>query len=369
MRSKNPSIVEVAAKAGVSIQTVSNVLNFPERVKPKTRDHVLQVLRTLDYTPNLSARRLRSNKSSSIAVRVDANSSTDDNPQGLYAGFIQDDFVYQLVEAADKREIKVIAYSASTQDSELEKLKRFIKSRDVDGLILTSTRKNDARLQLLEGMKVPFISFGRPWGSPRLYSTSHPWIDIDGFWGTASATRMFWEHGMRKIGYIGWKSETFGGAEAQSVADDRYLGWMRTMMELNNTLRPSEIKKMASFGKESVESGRESARRLLNQTPDLEAVVCVSDTMALGSLLELHKLGKEDISICGFDNSPVSKEFGFSSLDQSLQLVAQSALNILMGETGNQIRTIDLSLETTQAYLLLKPVLKRRQLRDAGSVK
>lgn len=363
MRSKNPSIVEVAAKAGVSIQTVSNVLNSPERVKPKTRDHVLQVLKTLDYTPNLSARRLRSNKSSSIAVRLDANSSSDDNPQGLYAGFIQDDFVYQLVEAADLREIKVIAYSASTQESELFKLKRFIKSRDVDGLILTSSRTNDARLQLLAAMKVPFMSFGRPWGSPHIYSTSHPWIDIDGFFGTSSATRMFSEQGMRKIGYVGWKSETFGEAEAQSVADDRYLGWMRTMKELDDTVRPTDIKKLSSFGKESVESGRESLRRLLNQTPDLEAVVCVSDTMALGALLELHKLDKEDVSICGFDNSPVSKEFGFSSLDQSLQLVAQSALNILMGETGNQIRTVDFLLESTEAHLLLKPVLKRRQLK------
>jgi DNA-binding LacI/PurR family transcriptional regulator len=363
MRSKNPSIVEVAAKAGVSIQTVSNVLNFPDRVKPKTRDQVLQVLRALDYTPNLSARRLRSNKSSSIAVRVDANSSPNDDPQGLYAGFIQDDFVYQLVEAADQREIKVIAYSAKTQDSELEKLKRFIKSRDADGIILSSTIRNDERIQLLAAMKVPFLSFGRPWGSPHLYSTTHPWIDIDGFWGTASATRMFWELGIRKIGYVGWKSETFGVAQAQSVADDRYLGWMRTMIELDKTLRPSQIKKMTSFGKESVESGRESARQLLNQNPDLEAVVCVSDTMALGSLLELHKLEREDISICGFDNSPVSKEFGFSSLDQSLELVAQSALNVLMGETGNQVRTIDSPRETTQACLLLKPVLKRRQLR------
>jgi DNA-binding LacI/PurR family transcriptional regulator len=363
MRSKNPSIVEVAAKAGVSIQTVSNVLNFPDRVKPKTRDQVLQVLRALDYTPNLSARRLRSNKSSSIAVRVDANSSPNDDPQGLYAGFIQDDFVYQLVEAADQREIKVIAYSAKTQESELEKLKRFIKSRDVDGIILSSTIRNDERIQLLAAMKVPFLSFGRPWGSPHLYSTARPWIDIDGYWGTASATRMFWELGLRKIGYIGWKSETFGGAEAQSVADDRYLGWMRTMMELDNTLRSSQIRKMASFGKESVGSGRESARKLLNQIPDLEAVVCVSDTMALGSLLELHELERESISICGFDNSPVSIEFGFSSLDQSLELVAQSALNVLMGETGNQVRAIDSPLETTQACLLLKPVLKRRQLR------
>ncbi len=361
MPSKNPSIVEVAAKAGVSIQTVSNVLNFPDRVKPKTRDQVLQVLKALDYTPNLSARRLRSNKSSTIAVRIDANASPNDDSQGLYAGFIQDDFVYQLVEAADKREIKVIAYASNSQESELEKLRRIIKSRDVDGLILSSTRRNDERLELLDAMKVPFVSFGRPWGSSQLYSTAHPWIDIDGFWGTASATRMFWEKGLRKIGFIGWKSETFGAPEAQSVADDRYLGWAETMKELDSTLRAAQLKKMAAFGKESVESGRASVRRLLNQMPDLEAIVCVSDTMALGSLLEFSGMGQEGIRICGFDNSPVSKEFGFSSLDQSLPLVAHGILEILMGETGNQIKKIDFSLDSTRAHRLLKPVLIRRE--------
>ena len=98
------SILDVAEVAGVSIQTVSNVLNFPERVRPRTRDQVLQAVKTLDYTPNLSARRLRSKKSSSITVRVDANSSP-----GLFRGFIQNDFVYELIEAAENRQIKAPA--------------------------------------------------------------------------------------------------------------------------------------------------------------------------------------------------------------------------------------------------------------------
>jgi len=71
MDKSRASIVSVAKAAGVSLQTVSNVLNFPERVRPETRDKVMQAINKLNYTPNLSARRLRSNRSSSIAVRVD----------------------------------------------------------------------------------------------------------------------------------------------------------------------------------------------------------------------------------------------------------------------------------------------------------
>lgn len=360
MKSKPTSIVEVAEKAGVSIQTVSNVLNFPERVRPKTREHVLGVLKSLDYTPNLSARRLRSKKSSSIAVRIDSNSTAGDQPQGLYSGFIQDEFVYNLVEVADRREIKVITYTASSEEVELNKLERFIKSRDVDGLILTSTRKDDPRLKLLNSMNVPFLSFGRPWGAPDLYSTSNPWVDVDGQFGSALATKMFLERGSRKVGFIGWESKPSKSKTPESVANDRYSGWEKTITEFDNSIKSSTLKELSAFGFESIESGRNAIRTVLNQSPDLEAVVCVSDTMALGAMLELQKLHKDHILVCGFDNSPTSKEFGFSSLDQNLNLVASGALDILMGESGSEIRKIDFSGEVTNAHVLLTPSLISR---------
>ena len=357
MKTKPTSIVEVAQKAGVSIQTVSNVLNFPDRVRPKTREHVLLVLKSMDYTPNLSARRLRSKKSSSIAVRIDSNTASGDQPQGLYSGFIQDEFVYKLVEVADYREIKVINYTAKSEDAELTKLKHFIKSRDVDGLILTSTRENDPRLTLLNSMNVPFLSFGRPWGAPDLYSTSNPWVDVDGQWGTAAATTMFLEQGFRNIGYIGWESKTVEGLTPGSVPNDRYLGWETALGKFDKSMKASSFKKLSAFGEESIECGREAVRNILKRSANLEAVVCVSDTMALGAMLELQVLRHESVRVSGFDNSPMSREFGFSSLDQNLGQVAASALDILMGENGNEIRNIDFSIESTRAHVLLKPTL------------
>ena len=143
---KGASLIEVAALAEVSIQTVSNVLNSPQIVKPNTRDRVLRAIDDLDYTPNLSARRLRSEKSSAIAVRLDPNFTEESNPRGLAPGFIQDEFVYYLVEAANRRGIKVVVYTVGSEESELSKLKTFLQSRDVDGFILTSTIENDERL-------------------------------------------------------------------------------------------------------------------------------------------------------------------------------------------------------------------------------
>jgi DNA-binding LacI/PurR family transcriptional regulator len=86
----------------------------------------------------------------------------------------------------------------------------------------------------------------------------------------------------------------------------------------------------------------------------------VSDTLALGCFLEFQKLGYHEIEVSGFDNSPISKEFGFSSLDQNLSKVAQGALGILMGDTGNQIKKINYNEEQTAAHLLLAPNLISR---------
>ena len=357
MQKKNrpSSIVDVAELAGVSIQTVSNVLNFPERVRPKTREQVLKVVETLDYTPNLSARRLRSKKSSSITVRVDSNSSP-----GLFKGFIQDDFVFELIEAAEKRQIKVIGYTAASEDLEVEKLKKFIKSKDTDGIILTSTRVGDPRMSFLEKNDVPFLSFGKPWGHANLFSTKHPWVDIDGFSGISEATIMLWEKGCRKIAFAGWAGKNVAGDPPQSVGEDRYLGWKNTIAQLTGKTGGSNrnsLKGLEVFGEQSIESGRQAARRLSDSAPDLDAVVCVSDTVALGCLLEFQRMGKQKILVTGFDNSPVSREFGFSTLDQNLPEVASSALEILMGETGSQVRKVDFTGENAAAHVLLKPIL------------
>ena len=359
-RGKSVSITEVAEKSGVSLQTVSNVLNFPERVRPATREKVLAAVKSLDYTPNLAARRLRSARASSIAVRLDTNAVTEGEQRGLYSGFIQDEFVYQLTNAAQNRGIKVITYTASDQSEEIEKLRILLNSQDADGLILTSTTDNDPRLKLLNEKQVPFITFGRPWGATNLYSTKKPWVDVDGAFGTALATRKFWEDGYRHIGFVGWKFKVNREAEAQNVSEDRYNGWLKAVSELDKTKKNLSGKNFSALGYESVSSGRALAVELLKKFPKVDAVVCASDTLALGVLLESARLRKKPLVVSGFDNSPVSKEFEFSSLDQDLQLVAKNSIEILMGETGNQIRHVDFTTESTKAHVLLRPVLIHR---------
>jgi len=356
---ENVSITQVAQSAGVSIQTVSNVLNSPEKVTEKTRLKVMKVVESLGYTPNSAARSLRSAKSSSLAVRID--SSSNDGPRkGLYAGFIQDEFVYQLTKASESRGIKVVPYTADSHEAEIEKLRILLKSKEVDGLILTSTIDVDPRLDLVTLHQIPFITFGRPWRAKNLYSTQHPWVDVDGSFGTNLATKMFLDKKITNIGFIGWGFPKHKDSEPQNVGEDRYLGWLNAMQSHIKSLKTSTLEARTVFGNESVEDGRKAIRELHKKFPSVEAVVCASDSLALGALLESKNIGITPLEVSGFDNNPVSQEFGFTSLDQNLRQVAKSSFEVLMGEEGNQIRQVDFANESTKAHILLRPALISR---------
>lgn len=348
------SIREVAAEADVSLQTVSNVLNSPDRVKPETQEKVLAAIKKLKYSPNLSARRLRTSKSSTVAIRMDSSATVENLQQGFLPGYIQDEFAYNIVKAAHNRQIKVVTYTASSIEEEIDMVKNYIDSNEMDGLILTSTKVGDPRIKFLYSNRIPYLTFGRPWGAEDMYSTKHPWVDVDGSKGTELATKMFWEQGSRKIGFIGWKPIPFDKTNPLSTGDDRFLGWKRSLSKLATR---APLKQLSVFGEESIASGRKCLLELMRKEPDLEAVICASDTLALGAFLELQNAGHYTVRVCGFDNSPVSKEFGFSSVDQDLAQVASKAFEILMGENGNQIRHVNFQKELAQAHVLLKPKL------------
>ena len=350
------SIVSVAREAGVSLQTVSNVLNFPERVKPETTKKVLAAIEKLNYTPNLSARRLRSKKSSSIAVRVDSNAPVGKGSDGLYSGYIQDEFVYELVRASEIRGIKVFTYTCDPGENEVDKLTKLINSRDVDGFLLTSTVEADPRLKYLIDRNVPFLSFGRPWGSSAEFASSYPWVDVDGASGTRDATKMFWKLGHRTIGFLGWRTTNPSSTKPKSVADDRLLGWSQTYAELRDSKAKKSPRDYCELGDETIASARASAARLLSRHPDIDAIVCASDTLALGAQMEIASL-KKNIPVSGFDNSPTSKVFNFSSLDQNISEVASLALKVLMGDEGNSIRKIDSSKQIAEPNLIIPPRL------------
>lgn len=319
---RQPTVSDVASAAGVSRQTVSNVLNAPDVVRTATRERVERAIADLGYRPHASARRLRTRRSSTIGIRLYPFA-------GGISGAVLDRYVHALTENAAERGMRILLYTARSPDDEIEQFRHLTDGADVDAFVLTSTFHGDARTGWLLEHDVPFATFGRPWGEDDLGDPQHLWVDVDGAAGTAAATEYAIGVGRRTIGFLGWPSPSGTG-------DDRARGWSETLSAHG---RPTESLRW------SVEDDLPTARALMNGIlrgggPVPDAVVCASDSLALGAHLAAVDAGVDDLLVIGFDNTPVSEALGLSSVEQRPEDVATGTLDLLMGTHGTSIERV-----------------------------
>ncbi|SEB47300.1 DNA-binding transcriptional regulator, LacI/PurR family [Paramicrobacterium humi] len=310
--SRLPTVTDVAEAAGVSRQTVSNVLNAPDRVREATRERVSKAIEELGYRPHASARRLRTQTSSTIGIRLDPVSD------GI-SGSILDRFLHALTEQADAVGLRVLLYTALGADDEIRQLARLVDGADVDAFVLTSTYYGDPRTDWLIERGQRFVTFGRPWGINDMTDPAHAWVDVDGRDGVRQATEHLLEAGHRRIGYIGWPS-------GSGTGDDRHGGWAETL----RTASVPDLDGLVERAEDSVSAGTAAMRRLMSRNPGLEAVVTASDGLALGALVA----ASGTTPVVGFDNTPVAASLGFSSVDQQLTAVASGVLELLTDSTN-----------------------------------
>jgi DNA-binding LacI/PurR family transcriptional regulator len=317
-----PTVSDVADVAGVSRQTVSNVLNAPELVRPATRERVEDAIRTLGYRPHASARRLRTQKSSTIGIRLDPTT------QDGISGSILDRFLHSLTERADRQGLRVLLFTADDPDDEIEQFRRLSDAADVDGFVLTSTFVGDPRTQWLIDHGRSFVTFGRPWGIDDMTDPQHLWVDVDGRSGLRDATRHVLGLGARRVGFLGWPA-------GSGTGDDRRLGWLEAMREAG-AVAEDQLLALEAAAEDGVPFGAEAMRRLQHSAAaagGVEAVVCASDSLALGALTVVGR----SIPIVGYDNTPIAASLGFSSVEQPLDEVAAGVLELLTGVHGGRV--------------------------------
>ncbi|ANF31757.1 transcriptional regulator [Leifsonia xyli] len=316
-----PTVSDVADVAGVSRQTVSNVLNAPELVRPETRERVQAAIHTLGYRPHASARRLRTQKSSTIGIRLDPIT------QDGISGSILDRFLHALTEQADRQGLRVLLFTASGPDDEIEQFRRLSDAADVDAFVLTSTFHGDPRTEWLIEHGQSFVTFGRPWGIDDMTDPQHLWVDVDGRAGVRDATSYLLLKGLRRIAFVGWPS-------GSGTGDDRRAGWLDAMRG-GSGLAEDELRRLDAAVEDVVPFGAEAFRRLEADAGPIEGVVCASDSLALGVLTATG--GR--IPVVGYDDTPVAASLGFSSVGQQLDEVAAGVLELLTGAHGGRVRT------------------------------
>jgi DNA-binding LacI/PurR family transcriptional regulator len=335
-----PTVEDVARVASVSRQTVSNVLNSPDIVKAATRTRVEAAIKQLGYRQNASARRLRTRKSATIGIRLDPMRN------GI-SGSVLDRFLHALTERADARGMRVLLFTAANPDEEIAQIRRLHDGADVDAFVLTSTFHGDPRTQWLIDNHVAFVTFGRPWGIDDMNDPQHLWVDVDGAAGGRAATSHLLDEGARRIVHLGWPSPSGTG-------DDRRHGWEHAMRERLGSTEEA-LAALTITAEEDVTQATAAVTGLLAGGFRPDAIVCVSDSLALGAMMAATSAGLTGLPIVGFDNTPVAEAVGFSSVEQSLGEVAAGALELLMGETGSDV--IGGELLPGEAHRLVMPEL------------
>jgi DNA-binding LacI/PurR family transcriptional regulator len=324
------TIATVARHAQVSRQTVSNVINAPHIVKEETRQRVREAIVALGYRANQAARQMRTGRSRLIAVRIEPTRDGINNS-------VLDRFLHGLAEAADGAGYRVMIYTAADDRAEITTYDDLLTAYDLDAFVLTSTDHGDPRTTWLAERDVPFVTFGRPWDTP----DRHRWVDVDGADGCAQATRHLVGTGHRRIGFIGWP-------RGSGVGDDRRSGWLSVLRAAG--LDPTGLDRETPDG---IDEGAAVAGHLLTVADPPTALVCVSDSLAIGALQSVRAHGAP-VAVTGFDDTPVAQAIGLTSVSQPLAEVAASCVELLAS-------ALDGGPADTSHQVLLRPSLVVRQ--------
>jgi DNA-binding LacI/PurR family transcriptional regulator len=176
----------------------------------------------------------------------------------------------------------------------------------------------------------------------------HLWVDVDGWSGLHEATSHLLHTGAVHIAYLGWPRPSGTG-------DDRRRGWRDAMTE-DGRLTDAELDALELSAVDGVVQGRETLQALIDSGARVDAVVCASDSLALGALLAVGA----GVPVIGYDNTPVAEAVGLSSVEQPLDEVAAGALELLLGPSGGEIVRWT-SSSTAPRHRLVTPHLVLRE--------
>jgi DNA-binding LacI/PurR family transcriptional regulator len=327
----------VAARAGVSYQTVSKVLNGQLKVSPETERRILEASQALGYRPNHIARNMRLQRSHMIGYSWVPTSANQVN-------HILDGFLSSMVQEAEAAGFHLLPFPYRDGDALVEPYRDLIDTGRVDGFVLSSVNYNDPRIHFLLERGFPFVAFGR--SDPQL---DFPYVDVDGGAGMRQAAEHLIARGHVRIAVIGWPPES-------RVGNDRLDGFFTTLHKAGLSIRPEWVQR----GEGSFEYGYAAATHLLENLERPTAIVALNDTQAIGALHAARVKGLEvgrDIAIIGFDDAPMAQYLipPLTSIRQPIREAGRKCVEILVRLMAND--------EPKERQVLLVPQLI---VRDSG---
>lgn len=312
-RSSRPTYSEIAQIAGVSPATVSRVLNSDPRVDEDRVRAVNAAVERLGYKKNRAAQALSSGRTSLIAVVIDDDLSVFSDP---FWGTVSSGISKVLME--NEMQTILLVAPLNKLDSPVA---TYLQSGEVDGAIFLQLQK-DALIRKLQRQKLPLVVTGTPHTN-----SSFAFVDCDNAGGAFAAVRYLQRQGRKHIA-------TITGDQTNTAAVQRQQGYTAA---IERGIGGKAGEPIIGYGDWSRESGLGQMLYLLRRHPEIDAVFCANDAMALGAIDAIKESGKsvpEDIAVIGFDDSYLAQTSrpALTSVKQDIVRLGEEAARMIMAK-------------------------------------
>ncbi len=319
------NINDVAELAGVSIKTVSRVVNQEPNVRSSTREKVDKAIATLNYRPNQSARNLASSRTHLIGLIYD-DPSAYDIPSAGYIIRLQQG----TLRACGSAQYELLIYPCNYRKNNVGgEIKALIEQARPAGIVLAAPLSNMPRIvRAIESSGTPYVSLssGKSNGKQPSIATNDREI-------SAEMTRYLASLGHKKIAFI-------TGHQSHKAVANRFLGYKDGLEQSGLTFS----ERLVAAGDNSFGSGIECAEKLLSRKQAPSAIFAANDDMAAAAIRVADRLGIDvpgQVSIAGFDDISLARQVfpRLTTIRQPLSKMAErAAMMLIEGRNGKSNR-------------------------------
>lgn len=334
-------ITDVAELAGVSLKSVSRVINNEPHVSRQLRMKVEAAIRELNYVPDTAARSLAGSRSFTVGVLFD-------NPSPNYTIGIMDGAYRACIARGHHLRIDHLKSDGPRHDL-MAQMEAILRNSRADGFLLTPPLADDPHvLEYLDALRTPFVRI-----APATRDERSPSVFIDDAAAAAEVAQYLWAAGHRRYGLL-------AGPIRHSASAARRSGFLNQLRALDPAIEVAE-----AAGDFSFDSGIRGGSALLASPTRPTAIFAANDDMAAGVMVACGQAGlrlPEDISLVGFDDSWIASSVWpyLTTVRQPIAAMAETAVGLLLSrrgtESANAAIELDYSLVVRQSVAVREVV-------------